>query len=279
MTGRGLIWLASYPKSGNTWVRVILACLRAGGRAPDLAESAQLGRNSAELDWLESILDVPTEDMVPAEHVAMRAEAYRILAGTAQFPLCLKVHDAYDAELFPAEVTAGTILVVRDPRDVAPSWADHMNVSVDVAIERMNLPDFTLSRTEQEHRLQARQRLGTWSANVLSWLDAAPGPKLLLRYEDMLADPAGAVFKVAEFVGLPASPDLVAATVQASSFDSLRAAEAVTGFAERMEHQNRFFRQGQAGAWRNTLSSDQAALLWAAHGPTMSRLGYSERGG
>ncbi len=125
---------------------------------------------------------------------------------------------------------------------------------------------------------QIVQHLGSWSGNVSSWLDRAPGPKLLLRYEDLLAEPAAALAALARFTGLEVSP-AVRQTVAATSFQSLQAAEALSGFAERMTNQRAFFRQGQAGAWRKTLSAAQAERLWNDHHAVMARWATDRRVG
>lgn len=278
MRGGGIYWIASYPKSGNTWIRIALSCLCRGGQMPDLTRAMDLCPSSAVLGWMETIIDVPLDDMTPAEQSLMRLEACRLYAQTATAPAFLKVHDAYDAAQFPPEISVGTILIVRDPRDVAPSWADHMGIDLDGAIERMACPDFTLSPPGPHQHPQIRQYLGSWSGNVLSWLDVAPGPKLLLRYEDMLAAPIASFTALARFTGLAVSPDLVQQTVAATSFQALQAAEALSGFGERLSTQKAFFRQGQAGAWQKNLSAAQAERLWNDHHHVMARLGYSAEG-
>ncbi len=154
-----------------------------------------------------------------------------------------------------------------------------MGIDLDRAIARMARPDYTASRPGPGRQPQIVQHLGSWSGNVSSWLDRAPGPKLLLRYEDLLAEPAAALAALARFTGLEVSPDLVRQTVAATSFQSLQAAEALSGFAERVTNQRAFFRQGQAGAWRKTLSAAQAERLWNDHHAVMARLGYGSAGG
>lgn len=124
MTRRGIFWIASYPKSGNTWVRCLIASLQSGGAPVRLGGLGDTVPNSAARAWIEACIDVGSGDMLASELNAMRAQSHREEGARR---LCiLKVHDRYDPGLFPAEVTLGTIHIVRDPRDVAPSWADHM---------------------------------------------------------------------------------------------------------------------------------------------------------
>jgi len=277
MSGGGVFWIASYPKSGNTWVRSIMGSLRAGGRAPDFKAFGRVCPNAASRWWIEEALDLPTEDLTAPELARARAAAAR--AAAAQPGLhCLKVHDRYDPTLFPADATSGTVYIVRDPRDVAPSWADHMDVPLDETIRRMGLPGFRVGRTITAFHPQTEQVLSSWSEHVTSWLNGVPGPLLLLRYEDMLADPRRAVARLAAFLGLPNDPETVARTVEACRFQALRAAEEANGFRERQEHQERFFRQGRAGAWPAALSPAQAARLLADHGAVMARMGYCPDG-
>jgi hypothetical protein len=278
MAAQGVHWLASYPKSGNTWVRIALACLGDQGRLPDLGEPDALCPNAASLEWMQDLLDLPVGDMTPGEQALMRTEACRLHGETTDGPAFLKIHDAYDAASFGPIPSAGTVLMVRDPRDVAPSWADHLGITIDDAIALMARPDFAIGLPGRQQQSHTLQRLGSWSANVQSWLDHAPRPLLLLRYEDLLSQPVACHTALAGFIGQPIDAALIEKTVAATSFQSLQAAEARSGFKERGRKQRTFFRQGQAGAWRQGISAEQADRLWTDHHEVMTRLGYGADG-
>ncbi|MCC4619708.1 sulfotransferase domain-containing protein [Xanthomonas cassavae CFBP 4642] len=272
MNERGIVWLASYPKSGNTWVRCLISSLQSGASHVDLANLGQAMPNAASRTWLERYVEVDNGDLLPAELERLRASAYRCCA--AQGSALLKVHDRYDARLFPAAATLGTVYIVRDPRDVAPSWADHMRVDVDTAIAQMGDADLLMSRGSAGYQPQTPQRYSAWSSHVVSWLQEAPGPHLLLRYEALLAHPLREAARLAAFLGLPTAPARIARAVAACRFDALRDAEERDGFSERRRGQQRFFRQGQAGAWHAALDAAQVARLRADHGVVMAWLGY-----
>jgi len=278
MRASGVHWLASYPKSGNTWVRIALACLVNGGRLPDLSQAAELCPNSADLGWMEDMLDLPLGHMTPTEQSLMRTEACRLYGETTSSPASLKVHDAYSSSLFGPVPCAGTVLIVRDPRDVVPSWADYMGVGFDDAIAAMGDRHFAMSLPGAQQGVHSLQLLGSWSTNVQSWLDDAPGPKLLLRYEDMLTEPVTALTALARFTGLAVNGAQVEKTIAATSFQNLRAVEALYGFKERGREQKSFFRQGLSGAWKRSLSSSQSDRLWYDHREVMIRLGYGADG-
>lgn len=273
MTRHGIFWLASYPKSGNTWVRSLVTSLQAGGAGVQLDSLGKLAPNGAARAWLEGCVDLDSEGLTHAEMRAMRVHAYRRVA--ARRSCLLKVHDVCDPALFPVDATLGTVYIVRDPRDVAPSWADHMGVNLDAAIAQMADPGLTMSASLSSFRPQALQHYGSWSLHVQSWLDHAPGPLLLLRYEDMLSDPWHEATRLASFLGLAADAASVERSVHACRFEALRSAEEQGGFGERRKGQQRFFRQGRAGAWQSVLQPQQAARLAEQHGEVMRRLGYA----
>lgn len=275
MSGAGIVWIASYPKSGNTWLRCLLASLRAGGAAPDLDKLGKCCPNAATRSWLEETTGVATDDMSPSEIADLRAAAHRQAARAADGPIFLKAHDAFDARLFPAEATRGVVHIVRDPRDVAPSFAAHLARPLDHAIRAMADASFTLSRSRKTFAPQAEQRLDGWSGHAASWAAGATRPRLFVRYEDLLAEPVGETRRLSEFLGLAADEATIARAVAVCGFDTLRTVEERSGFREKPKMAERFFRQGRAGAWREGLSAAQAARIEGDHGEMMRKLGYA----
>lgn len=264
MSRNGIYWLTSYIKSGNTWVRCLIASVLSGGVLPDLNGLAKIVPSAASCRLLEKQLDLPLSDLTAAEISQLRGDAYRQRASGI-----LKVHDAYSPELFPPDVTAGTVLIVRDPRDVAPSMAHHLGISVEDSVTSMGDPDFAIPA----NLTLAEQRLGSWSAHTQAWLEIAR-PLLVLRYEDLLADPIGASSQLCDFLSLEASAETIARAVESCRFESLQAAEAERGFTEKSQFQDRFFRSGRAGAWHESLSPEQAGRMVRHHGEMMCRVGY-----
>lgn len=273
----GFYWLASYPKSGNTWLRIFLQSLSSGGDAVDI-NALTVTRNAANSTHFEQALDIEPSDLTDDEIARARPRQYEIEAQEANVALLRKVHDAWEMTpagepLFPVDSTLGAIYIVRDPRDVAVSLAHHMGWTVDQAIAFMAEPAASLAKSRRFIPQHFQQHLSTWSRHVESWLDAPVGVHLL-RYEDVLANPVARFGEVAHFLGFDASSAVLEAAVNAVSFQRLRAAEDMHGFAERMPNQDRFFRSGIAGGWRNSLSSEQIDRIEADHGPMMRRLGY-----
>jgi aryl sulfotransferase len=270
-------WLASYPKSGNTWLRIFLASL-VSGRAADINALQFLGRIAGARVGFDQALGIASANLSFEQQANLRPRAYEIWAADADRPLYCKTHDAYHstpsgAPLFPAAATRGAIYLVRDPRAVAVSFASMKAEPIDRAIARMDDPNEMLSASFDRLHRKLRQRLLRWSEHVESWL-AAPFPVHLLRYEDLHADPHAAFAAVAAFLGLPHRREQIAAAIEAASFSRLQALEREAGFVEKTHRMATFFREGRSDGWRRELTPEQAARIVAAHGGVMRRLGY-----
>lgn len=276
----GAIWLASYPRSGNTWTRIALYSLRGGGADIDFDEVSQFGRMASRRERVDRVLEVDSGLMTPAEMEELRPDANAALYAAHYEPELCKVHDAWvrtasGRPVFDATFTHATIYLVRDPRDVAVSWARFVNWPIEQSV------DFLCSRSaslgippRQGVGPQLNQRLGTWSNHVSSWIDESGLKPLVIRYEDMLADPADALRQMAAHIGWEAPEDAVNRAVDLTRFDKLAAKERREGFSERAPKSERFFHTGKSGSWRSVLSAAQVSRLEKAHGPMMARFGY-----
>ena len=276
-----IVWLASYPKSGSTWIRILLSnYLRDADEPADInALGGRLGHAAARVlfdEWVgveASALEQPVIDR-------LRPEVYRSLAREAPETLYLKVHDAWtlndrDRALFPADATAGVVYVVRNPLDTAASCAHHWGVGVERAVERMCDPSHSISNSLMRLDDQLRQFLGSWSDHVQSWLDDSGLPCHVVRYEDLRQDAERAFGAVVRFCGLPDDAARVRKAVEFSDLTELRRQERENGFRERSPSTHGgFFRRGEVGSWHDELPLTLARRLAEVHRETMSRLGY-----
>lgn len=269
-----IVWLASYPKSGNTWFRAILsAYLRDGPVILDDLEGEWLRSRPA----IDRLVGYDTADMPLDAQLSLLSEVYRAHA-TAPGTRWLKTHAARlgdpGARLHPEEVTRAAIYVVRDPRDVVVSYASRSAKDLDTVVGWLCDPGYTLAAPSGRRRSLFPEPLGTWSQHVTSWVDADDPPAYVLRYEDMLADPLTAVAGALACAGLRVDPARLRRAMEASRFEVLSEAEGRLGFMQRGLAAP-FFRSGTAGVWRTALSAGQASRIVAAHGRVMARLGYA----
>lgn len=267
-------WLASYPRSGNSWTRAVLTGLMAGEDAGPVDIGALAARPLAiDRAAFDAEFDCTSSEMTGDEIDRLRPEFYRRMAVRAQGPLVVKLHCAHrrtpDGQpIFPPEATAGVVLIVRDPRDVAVSLAPFMSMTQDAAIAWMADESAELSGQRRFATTALPQRIGSWSSHVLSWIDVPDMRVHLVRYEALQVDPLGSFGGIAAFVGLDASPARLAEAIEQSRFERLHAQEASRVATPR------FYRAGKAGGWRTALTAAQIDAIEAAHGPAMARLGY-----
>jgi hypothetical protein len=167
-------------------------------------------------------------------------------------------------------VALGAIYIIRNPWDVAVSYADHAGISLDDAIEAIAQPSLAIEPDTQN----IRQFLGGWSGHVKSWNNVEGVPLHIVRYEDMTAKPQETFAKVIAFLNLPADRQRLRKAIKFSSFRELSRQEARNGFAEKSKNAERFFRKGQAGGWRNVLSDDQVQRVLEHHREALLHFGY-----
>lgn len=276
----GFYWIASYPKSGNTWLRLALYALLHPERPFSFPTGPLFAPTAGGRGDLEEALDLESTDLTEDELLRLRPLAYRALAAASPAPLYRKVHEAWSQTedglaLFPPDVTLGTIYIARDPRDVAVSWAHHFDCDLETAVAALCSWETKLGVKPRGAEAQMPQRLSSWSGHARSWLDAPGRPPCVLRYEDMLTDPAQALRTVARYASIPFDEDGLRAAVAATEFNQLRKQERRYGFDGGQTERRLFFRNGRAGGWRNALPSGHEARLVAEHGAVMARLGYN----
>jgi hypothetical protein len=119
----------------------------------------------------------------------------------------------------------------------------------------------------------------SWSEHVVSWADAPGLNRLVIRYEDMLADPLATFTQAAQFLQLPTDPERIQRAIRFSDFKVLAQQEAEKGFRERPGKTEKFFRQGQSGGWRSKLTAEQAQQIMTDHAAVMRRFGYLDASG
>ena len=276
---RRFLWLASYPKSGNTWLRAFLNNLLADAREPVDINALDKTPLASTRELFDIWVGLESANLTPDQVDALRPEVYQRMADESRGTLFFKIHDALTPVntgplLVPPAATRGALYLIRNPLDVAVSFAHHGGWDQDTTIGHMNDPGFSFAGVRGQLSLQLRQRLSTWSGHVRSWTEAPPFPVEVLRYEDMKRDPQAALGRAARFAGLEASEEQIARAVRFSEFEVLREQEAAHGFAERSPRAKSFFRRGEAGAWKGRLSPEQIARLVGQHGEVMARFGY-----
>lgn len=236
------VFLVSFPKSGNTWTRFLLANLISPGEPATFANIHRL---------------------VPDPFATAKRDFDRMPR-----PRIIKSHECFDPR-YPR-----VIYIVRDPRDVVLSqYHYHRKLKrIEDASPIENFVTRFLAGETCPH--------GSWGQNVVTWLSTREGdPRfLLLRYEDMMTDTARELRKIVSFVGLSTTPAQIALAVERSSAQQMRKMEQTQSDDCALTKDSRkdlsFVRSAKSGGWRSELPLSQAARLETGWGHLMKHLGY-----
>ena len=236
------VFLVSFPKSGNTWTRFLIANL--------VYPNENVG--------FENI-----HRLVPDPFVTWKRDFDRMKP-----PRIIKSHECFDPR-YPR-----VMYIVRDPRDVVISQY-HYHRKCNKIADGYPMEEFV-------QRFLAGQTCphGSWGENVTTWLTSRhDDPRfLLLRYEDMAADPHREMTRVAAFLNLPADNIRVAQAVERSAADRMRKLEKAQSDKSSLTKNSRkelsFVRAAKSGGWRNELGEQFAGQIEAKWGHIMSFLGY-----
>lgn len=280
MTERqGIVWLASYPKSGNTWFRIFLTYLLNGAQQElDLNKQTIIGTGAGARFVMNSALGFNSMLLSEDELSVLRPSIYN-WHGAKPGLHYIKIHDAYHSPRNQQAIISkhsihGIIYFARNPLDVVISFAHHMNCSIDEAIHMMNNPFLALKGTATKLSSQVRQICSSWSLHVSSWINNKALKLCMLRYEDMHADPLHHFSRALRHLNLEFSEDQINNALRYSSFAQLQQQEQQQGFRESVAPEHAFFRKGIVGDWQSTLSDKQVAQMITHHGPMMRHLGY-----
>ncbi|HEX7370209.1 MAG TPA: sulfotransferase domain-containing protein [Rhodanobacteraceae bacterium] len=277
-----IVWLASYPKSGNTWLRAFLANLVANRTTP-LKPDELRGFTDEEVraDRFSQLAGKPNIELSAGELAALRADVHALIARDAQGTRLVKTHNMCGSfqghPLFNWQVTAGAIYVVRNPLDVAVSMTHHFGLTVEEAIDRLG-DDRVASVNDATF---VSHIIGSWSTHVSGWADMAeraPGKVIVLRYEDLLGKPAKYFAKAAKLVGLGQDKARIDRAVKHAGFQTLAAFESKEGFVEAVDEKTRFFYKGRANQWRDVLNREQVQRIVDDHRGQMQRFKYLPAG-
>ncbi len=276
MARKSIVWLASYPKSGNTWTRIFLANYLFDRQTPmPINQVHRLGMgDSIETMYRMVAGNVPFNITDYRQSLALRNKVLGGIVNNDADVNFVKTHNrrtkAFGVELIPPALTRSAIYILRNPLDMVLSYARQYGHSPEFAAAAIGRSDNSIAGANGT----VPQFLGSWSEHVRSWATCREFPVLVLRYEDMQADPEAAFSHVLKHIGVPPDPVKLSRAVQFSSFSELRKQEDRDDFVERSPNSEKFFHSGKSGQWRTELPEDAIARIREDHAKAMRKFGY-----
>jgi hypothetical protein len=274
-----ILWLASYPKSGNTWIRAFLANLIANRATPvPLSELPTYGRIEADPELYSSVAGRPSTQLNFGELCALRPQVAAAIVAAAPRTVFVKTHSMAGMHdgvpLITPQGTAGAIYVVRNPLDVVISMSHHFAIDLDAAIDYLGDERAATENSD----LFVTEFLSSWSQHVKSWTDAESDRVIVVRYEDLIEKPVKAFGRIAKLVGVDNDRARIARAIEHASFAALSGMEKSDGFVEVPIKGKRFFRSGKINQWREALTREQVKRIIDRHREQMQRFKYVPAG-
>jgi len=276
---KNIIWLASYPKSGNTWCRLFIASyLKKFTNNLDI-NNIQIGTIFSSKTIIENYAGIDISEFKTNEINNLRKYAFANWAQSYDEDVYVKTHDAYildssNKNMFPIEETKCAIYFIRNPLDVCVSFSNHMNCSYEKAVKKMCDNNFSISASKKKYNSQVEQKLLSWQLHVKSWTEQTDMPVLVVKYEDMLINPEKEFKKILKFVGIKINLTELKNSVKICSFKNLKTNEKKFGFKEKPTNCKSFFNVGKSGYYKNLLSTEQINKIINTQHYVMKIFGY-----
>lgn len=231
------VFLVSYPKSGRTWVRFLIANYLSGNQC----------------DFMNSYLIVPGIDYNPEQCINLPR------------PRFIQSHWTFTPEF------KKVIFIVRDGRDVAVSYYFHL-IKFKILPKDTSFADYLAMFNQGSF-----DQFSPWGNYVESWLNNAPKEFLLIKYEDLKKNAVKELTKMIEFAGLPVNEEAVVEAVKASSFETMKGHEQSGKLYEELEKTDLsipHIRQGKVGSYKDYFDEERLAEFNNCHRLALEKLGY-----
>ena len=277
-----IIWIASYPKSGNTWMRMFLKSyfLKSDDEFK-LNSSVQdkFGPQSFPQKYLMNDLKI---DHFRFDEIVKNWKVMQDYINLNQETNFVKTHSAMCTigpyKFTTKENTKGAIYLVRDPRDVLVSYSHHMGINYEKTYDLLSSNAFEYPiDNENDGKNYQKTVMGSWADHYNSWKNYKSSEILIIRYEDMLSDTFKTFSKVINYLNKVDNVEIdktkILKSIEITKFDNLRRLEENEGFDEKKD-QKFFFREGKTEVWKKDVDLEIIKKIEKIFKKEMTELGY-----
>ena len=278
-----IIWIASYPKSGNTWLRYFLGNYYFNNKdnfQPEIIKNIKKFHLDKELiksnlhnqDFIKNPYNV-------SKYWIQSQKKLEIKKGNVVF---LKTHNALinieNNEFTNSDLTLAIIYIIRDPRDVVVSYSKYRNLDYDKTIEHMIGSKVNIPFVRDAKDASNIEITGSWAFHYNSWKDGISViPRIIIKYEDILSNSEKIFTNIIKFLSnimkLEVNYKKIKSSNNLSKFTKLKNFEEKNNFFENNSSEN-FFRIGKSGNWKKELNKDQIKKIEDSFKIEMISLGY-----
>ena len=282
-----IIWLASYPKSGNTLVRALLSSYFFSKDGIFNFKLIKYIKQFPNAGLFENLgIDIENDKEVVKNYIKVQESINQ--KNSIQF---LKTHSyLFNIDNNPftdLNNTLGAIYIVRDPRNVVTSNAHHYNISIEESLLRMTSSVHYGGDIKSKHEAdRAKVYLGSWSSNFNSWKSFEPvGKYLLIKYEELISNREETLLKILKYIHklkkINFVPDnkKLKNVLESTTFEKMKSEEEKEGFSESRTNlmtneKIPFFNLGPKNKWQNILEPKIIKKIENSFSVEMKELGY-----
>ena len=278
-----IIWISSYPKSGNTWVRSIISSLIYSNDGffnfELLKKIPQFPKKKYFEDFTEKFQNInelkkywiASQNLINSDEKIKFFKTHHINCKIGDYAFTNRKN------------TLGTIYVVRDPRNLIKSFTNHYGMDKDSAKKFISSPQSVsgaIGKMNKQNNIFTI--LGSWKDHYISWTKKNNN-SLILKYEDLLLDPYKEIDRIIKFlenlINFKHTEQKIKNIINSTSFEALKKMEIDRGFKEAASDKTNlkkvnFFHLGKDNKWEQYLQRDDVDYLIGKFGLEMKELGY-----
>ena len=278
-----IIWLASYPKSGNTWVRLFLKSYL----SDDIKEFSINQKRDDEFK-IERFPNIKIFKDMQMNYDNFFEISKNWITIQDRINLnnklnILKTHNAMCTvnknKFTNKENTLGAIYIVRDPRDVAVSFSYHMGKTLTEIVNNMIDKEYLISESDfmTEKKVSGSTLLSSWSNHYNSWKNYNSIKSIIIKYEDLIRNTADNFYEIVLYLnklyGTKVDEKKILKSIELTNFKNLQSLEKEHGFEE-ITISKTFFREGKIGSWKKKLDEKLSKKIENEFKNEMIELGY-----
>ena len=293
---KNIFWIASYPKSGNTLLRIILSSIffsKDGKNGIKKISHIPAFEKTSRLDHIKKInsLDFSKLDKLDILYKYLLFLQSKDMLGIKEDFIFLKTHYAlvsyFDHPFTNEKNTVVYKYISRDPRDIVLSWASHAELSVNESVDFLINENAYMAwgrsiKGMLPKNTEPKTLLLNWEAHVTSWTNyGLEVPNLIIKYEDLVYNKKETIKKIIEFFSKNFNfkfsniTNKIDNIINETEIKNLQKIEIEEGFKEAKE--GRFFREGKKNQWQEKLNDKQIKLIENKFKKIMIKFGYELR--